>query len=108
MSPRRRRTTLWVLFALFVVVPLADGTRRILAVTAAPISAPGAPGLRAGAVSVYRDVTEERRHVELLDAMTESMTEGLIVVDADGKVLHSELVPQIGQEPDYDAALAAL
>ncbi|MGZ4612592.1 MAG: FxsA family protein [Kineosporiaceae bacterium] len=24
MSPRRRRTTLWVLFALFVVVPLAE------------------------------------------------------------------------------------
>lgn len=70
-----------------VVVPLADGTRRILAVTAAPISRPGPDGLSAGAVAVYRDVTEERRHVELLDAMTESMTEGLIVVDADGTVI---------------------
>ena len=26
----------------------------------------------------------------------------------DGTVLHSELVPAVGQEPDYDAAIAAL
>lgn len=32
----------------------------------------------------------------------------VIVVDADGKVLHTEQVPEIGQEPDYEAALAAL
>ena len=36
------------------------------------------------------------------------LARAVVVVDADGKVLHSELVPQIGQEPDYDAALAAL
>lgn len=33
---------------------------------------------------------------------------GVVVVDADGTVLHSELVPAVGQEPDYDAAIAAL
>ena len=27
---------------------------------------------------------------------------------ADGSVLHSQLVPEIGTEPDYDAAVAAL
>ncbi|MEW1654213.1 MULTISPECIES: thiol peroxidase [unclassified Streptomyces] len=32
----------------------------------------------------------------------------VIVLDADDKVLHAELVPEISQEPDYDAALAAL
>lgn len=32
----------------------------------------------------------------------------VIVLDAANKVLHSELVPEIKQEPDYDAALAAL
>jgi thiol peroxidase len=32
----------------------------------------------------------------------------VIVLDAGNKVLHSELVPEIKQEPDYDAALAAL
>lgn len=45
--------------------------------------------------------------------LTDSKFEGLygravLVVDADGTVLHSELVPAIGQEPDYDAAIAAL
>lgn len=32
----------------------------------------------------------------------------VIVLDASNKVLHSELVPEIKQEPNYDAALAAL
>lgn len=32
----------------------------------------------------------------------------VIVLDAGNKVLHSELVPEIKQEPDYDAALAVL
>ena len=32
----------------------------------------------------------------------------VVVLDADGNVTYSELVPEIGQEPDYDAALAAL
>jgi thiol peroxidase len=32
----------------------------------------------------------------------------VIVLDEANKVLHSELVPEIKQEPDYDAALAAL
>jgi thioredoxin-dependent peroxiredoxin len=33
---------------------------------------------------------------------------GVVVLDADNKVLHTELVPEIGQEPNYDAAFAAL
>ncbi|MEH6566744.1 MAG: thiol peroxidase [Halopseudomonas sp.] len=32
----------------------------------------------------------------------------VVVLDEDDKVLHSELVSEIGNEPDYDAALAAL
>ena len=45
--------------------------------------------------------------------LTSSKFEGLlaraiVVLDADDTVLHSQLVPQIGQEPDYDAAIAAL
>jgi thiol peroxidase len=35
-------------------------------------------------------------------------TRAVVVLDEDNKVLHSELVPEIGQEPDYDAALAVL
>lgn len=45
--------------------------------------------------------------------MTDSALQGLlaravVVVDADGTVVYEELVPSIGQEPDYDAAIAAL
>ncbi len=32
----------------------------------------------------------------------------IVVIDEKGVVKHTELVPQIGQEPNYDAALAAL
>lgn len=32
----------------------------------------------------------------------------VVVLDADNKVLHSQLVSEIGEEPDYDAALKAL
>lgn len=32
----------------------------------------------------------------------------VVVLDTDNKVLHAQLVSEIGQEPDYDAALKAL
>ncbi len=45
--------------------------------------------------------------------MTDGKLEGVaaravVVLDGEGTVLHSELVPEIAQEPDYDAAIAAL
>ena len=36
------------------------------------------------------------------------LARSVVVVDADGSVLHSQVVPEITTEPDYDAALAAL
>lgn len=36
------------------------------------------------------------------------LARAVVVVGTDGKVKYRELVPEIGQEPDYDAALAAL
>jgi thiol peroxidase len=36
------------------------------------------------------------------------LARAVVVVDTDGKVIHTELVPEIAQEPNYDAALAAL
>ena len=36
------------------------------------------------------------------------MGRAVVVVDGDGKVTYTELVPEIAQEPDYDAALAAI
>lgn len=45
--------------------------------------------------------------------MTDSKLAGLlaravVVIGTDGNVAYTELVPEIAQEPDYDAALAAL
>jgi thiol peroxidase len=36
------------------------------------------------------------------------MARAVVVVDEQGQVSHTELVPDIAQEPDYDAALTAL
>ncbi len=36
------------------------------------------------------------------------LARAVVVIDADGKVAHNELVPEIAQEPNYDGALAAL
>lgn len=36
------------------------------------------------------------------------LARAVVVVGADGKVKYTELVPEIAQEPDYDAALAAI
>jgi len=36
------------------------------------------------------------------------LARSVVVVDADGKVVYTELVPEVTQEPNYNAALAAL
>lgn len=36
------------------------------------------------------------------------LSRAVVVIDADGRVVHTEQVPELTQEPDYDAALAAL
>ncbi|HET7430206.1 MAG TPA: thiol peroxidase [Nocardioides sp.] len=36
------------------------------------------------------------------------LARAVVVLDTDGTVLHTEVVPDIGQEPDYDAAVSAL
>lgn len=36
------------------------------------------------------------------------LARAIVVIDQNGKVIHTELVPEIAQEPDYDAAVAAL
>lgn len=36
------------------------------------------------------------------------LARSVVVVDTDGKVLYTELVPEIAQEPNYEAALAVL
>lgn len=36
------------------------------------------------------------------------LARSIVVVGEDGNVIHTQLVPEIGTEPDYDAAVAAL
>jgi thiol peroxidase len=47
--------------------------------------------------------------IEMIDgAMSGLLSRVVIVLDEEGKVLHSEQVPDISQEPDYLAALKVL
>lgn len=70
----------------------------------------GAEGIEDVAVaSAFRSSFGTDYGVTLTDSKFQGLfARAVVVVDADGTVLHSELVPQIGQEPDYDAAIAAL
>lgn len=36
------------------------------------------------------------------------LARAVVVIDEAGKVIHTEMVPEIGQEPDYDAVIAVL
>ena len=50
-----------------------------------------------------------RYGVEVADGPLKGLNaRAVVVLDAQNKVLHSQLVPEIKNEPDYDAALAAL
>ncbi len=47
--------------------------------------------------------------VEMTDGpLTGLLARAIVVIDPEGKVKYTELVPSIGQEPDYDAALKAI
>ncbi len=47
--------------------------------------------------------------VEITDGPLAGLTaRAIVVLDKDNTVLHTELVPEIKQEPDYDAALSKL
>ena len=39
--------------------------------------------------------------------LTGILSRAIVIIDTSGKVIYTEQVPEIGQEPDYDAALAA-
>ena len=70
----------------------------------------GAEGIDAVVTgSTFRSSFGEDYGVRMTDGKLEGLNaRAVVVVDRDGTVLHSELVPEIAQEPDYDAALGAL
>ena len=47
--------------------------------------------------------------VKLVDGRLEGLAaRSVVVIDGEGKVVHTELVSEIGNEPNYDAALGAI
>jgi thiol peroxidase len=60
-------------------------------------------------LSGFRSSFADDYGVRILDSKMEGlMARSVVVVGADGNVSYTEQVPQIAQEPDYDAAIAAL
>ncbi len=59
--------------------------------------------------SAFRDSFGDDYGVTITDGpMAGLLARAVVVVGADGNVAYTELVPEIAQEPDYDAALAAV
>ncbi len=59
--------------------------------------------------SAFRDSFGEDYGVTIADGpMAGLLARAVVVIDADGKVAHAQLVPEIAEEPDYEAALATL
>ena len=70
----------------------------------------GAEGIEnAETASTFRSDFGTSFGVQLAEgAMRGLMARSVVVLDAQGKVTYTELVPEIAQEPNYDAAIAAL
>jgi thioredoxin-dependent peroxiredoxin len=71
----------------------------------------GAEGLsNVVTLSDYRNKGFSKNYgVEITDGAFEALdARAVVVVGADGKVKHTELVPEIGQEPNYEAAIKAI
>ena len=70
----------------------------------------GAEGIEnVTSASAFRDSFGEDYGVTITDGpMAGLLARAVVVIGADGNVAYTELVPEIAQEPDYDAALAAL
>ena len=60
-------------------------------------------------LSTFRGSFLEDYGVELIDGPLKGVSaRAIVVIDENDKVVHTELVPEIAQEPNYDAALAAV
>ncbi len=70
----------------------------------------GAEGIEnVKSASAFRDSFGEDYGVTIADGpMAGLLARSIVVIGADGNVAYTELVPEIANEPDYDAALAAL
>ena len=59
--------------------------------------------------SAFRDSFGEDYGTTIVDGpMAGLLARAVVVIGSDGNVAYTQLVPEIAEEPDYDAALAAL
>ena len=59
--------------------------------------------------SAFRSAFGEDYGVTLTDSpLAGLLSRAVVVLDADGTVLYTQQVSEIGEEPDYEAAVAAL
>jgi thiol peroxidase len=70
----------------------------------------GAEGLsHVATASGFRSDFGDTYGVRILDGVMRGLlARAVVVLDADGTVLHTELVDDIGHEPNYDAAISVL
>jgi thioredoxin-dependent peroxiredoxin len=70
----------------------------------------GAEGIdKVSTGSTFRSTFGDDYGVRLVDGpLAGVMARAVVVIDEGGRVAHSQLVPNIGSEPDYDAAVAAV
>ena len=61
-------------------------------------------------ISVFRDTTFEHKFGMLLKdgPLAGLLARGVVIVNKEGKVIYTELVPEITHEPDYQSAMNAL
>jgi thiol peroxidase len=61
-------------------------------------------------LSGFRDTAFGKAYgVDILDGLFAGLyARSVVIIDETGKVIYTQLVPEIGDEPDYDAALDAL
>ena len=70
-------------------------------------AAEGIDGVKVG--SAFRSSFGDDYGMRLLDSKFEGLlARSVVVLDQDNRVVYTEVVPSISQEPDYDAAVAAL
>ncbi|MHC5011482.1 MAG: thiol peroxidase [Planctomycetota bacterium] len=70
----------------------------------------GAEGIEgAETLSTFRSAFAKDYGLEIVDGPLAGLcSRAVLVLDEDDKVVYTEQVPEIGQEPNYDAALGAL
>jgi thiol peroxidase len=61
-------------------------------------------------LSGFRDTSFGKAYgIDIVDGPMQGLyARSVVVIDEAGKIIHTQLVPEIGQEPDYDKALEAL